>query len=343
MIFKGVELYNVEEIVKDENNQGYLMSRIPGNIRNRLNENARLTAFDGSGCEIRFNMKSESVSITLCRVPSNGATIETGICEIYFGSFQGPYYLSPQIIGHEPVRITIKKPDKINELKKIAREHNLSFDPDLVRVLLPYDWRTCLLDIEGNCSPPEKEQVPERKFLVYGSSITHGSTAIRPSGIYTRKIADNLGYDLINLGLAGSSFLDKEMANYIAVRKDWDFAILELGINVIDKWSPEEFQEKVDYFIGTIAEKNREKWIFCIDIFTCAKDYNKDEKIRVFRQIVKDKVEKLNSAKVLYISGRELLIRPQGLSSDLLHPSAVGMEEIADRLYDIIKELILNV
>lgn len=340
MLFNGVELYNVEELIKDEKRQGFLMSRVSGKVRSLLNENARMTAYDNSGCEMRFNMDSESVTITLLRIPAGGKTLDTGICEIYFGTFQGAYYLSPQIIENEPVEIKITKPENIKEMEEISRRNNLSFDPNLVRVLLPYDWRCCLLNIEGDCFPPGIEQVPEKKFLTYGSSITHGSTSIRPSGIFTRRIADRLGYDLINLGFAGSAYLDKEMADYIAEREDWEFAVLELGINVIENCSVEEFKKKVDYFIGKIAKKNPEKWIFCIDIFTCARDYNEDEKIELFRKVVRDKVKELSLPKVIYISGKELLTVPNGLTMDLLHPSAVGMEEIANKLYEIIKQRI---
>lgn len=338
MIYNGIELYNIEELLRDEEREGFLMSRIPGKVRSLLNENARQTAFDGPGCEIRFNIKGESVSITLSRVPTGGKTLDTGLCEVYFGSFQGVYSLSPRIIEDEPVIIKISKPENIKLMKEIARKKKLPFDPELVRVFLPYDWPSCLLNIEGDCSPPEKGQAPGKKFLAYGSSITHGSTSLRPSGIFTRQLADRLGYDQINLGFAGSAHLDKELAAYIADRGDWEFAVLELGINVIEIWNVEKFYKQVDYFITKITEKNPGKLLFCIDIFTCARDFEGDEKVKVFRQVVRDKVKELNRPELIYISGRELLTAANGLTADLLHPSAVGMKEIANKLYEIIKE-----
>lgn len=337
MIFKNVELYNIEEIIDDEKRQGLKMSRVPGSVRNELNEKARKAAFDGSGCEIRFNIEGESVIITIFRTSTGGATLEKGICEIYFGLFQGSYLISPQVIENEPVQIKISKPKKIKQMEKIAKKENMPFDPNVVRLILPYDWRCYLLNIEGDCSPPKSEQVPEKKYLAYGSSITHGSTAVNPGGIYTRKIADKLGMDLINLGLAGSAYLDKGIADYIAVRKDWEFALLELGINVIDL-DIEEFENRVDYFISKIAKNNQHKWIFCIDIFTCSRDYGKDQKVRLFREVVRDKVRTLNLPKLVYISGKDLLTDAIGLTSDLLHPSTLGMNEIADNLYKIISK-----
>ncbi len=331
MIYKNVELHNIEHLLEDENNQGLLMSRVPMKVRENLNPKAQMTAFDGPGCEIRFNIRSGSVVVTLLRLPAT-EILGKGICEIYYGSFQGPYFISPQIVGNKPEKIRIDKPAKIKLMEKIAKEKNMPFDPNLVRVILPYDWRCCLLGIEGDCSPPKENQIPQKKYLVYGSSITHGSTSVRPSGIYPRIIADKLGFDLINLGFAGSACLDRELADYITERKDWEFAILELGINVIEL-TVKEFREKVDYFINKLVENNQDRWFFCIDIFTCFRDYLNQVKIKEFRKIISDKVQSINSPKLVYVSGKDLLTSASSLTADLLHPSASGMEEIASKLY----------
>ena len=332
MIYKNAELYNIEEMERIEEPSGYLLNRIPGALRAKLNEKAQKTAFDGCGCEIRFNIDGESVKVVLARMPDDNK-IRKGIAEIYHGSFQASYQESPRIIGSQLVTIEVHKPDKLSLLEKLTHERNLPFDPNLTRIILPYDWRYCLLDIQGACSPPKPEQTPKRRLLSYGSSITHGGTAVRPTGTYAMRLARLLKTDLINLGFAGSALLDEELATYIAGRKDWDLATIELGINVVHSWSVAEFKRKVDYFISTIAEQNQDKWIFCIDMFTFSMDFTNNPKAADFRVVVKEKVQSLNLPKLVYISGQDLLTQVTGLSADLLHPAEDGMEEIANNLY----------
>ena len=44
------------------------------------------------------------------------------------------------------------------------------------------------------------------------------------------------------------------MADYIAGRDDWDFATLEMGINMIGDFDVEEFRSRVEYFIPKIGK-----------------------------------------------------------------------------------------
>ena len=335
MIYQGVELYNVEALTPVEEPGGYLLSRIPHEVRVKLNPKAQITAFDGCGCELRFNLEGEAVKVTLARMPEDPIG-RTGLAEVYYGSFQGSYLESPRAIGEAPQAILVRPPAKLKLLKQLTAEHHLPYAPELVRIILPYDWRYCLLGIEGSCSPPRPEQAPRRKLLVYGSSITHGGVALHPTGTYAMRLARLLEADLINLSFAGSALLEAEMAEYISQRTDWELATLELGINVVHSWPVEEFARKVDYFISTVAERNRDKWIFCLDLFTSALDYTGNPKAGEFRTVVREKVASLNLPKLVYLSGRDLLTGVAGLSADLLHPSAEGMEEIAGSLYRVI-------
>lgn len=67
-------------------------------------------------------------------------------------------------------------------------------------------------------------------------------------------------------------------------------------------------------------------------------DFEGNPKIKEYREVVKKKVEAMNMPKLVYICGRELLTSVIGLSSDLLHPSEYGMEEIAMNLTGIMKK-----
>ena len=82
MIYKNVELYNVEELMETEHNQGKFLMRIPNNLRLKLvSDGGKVSALASSGCEIRFNLKSNSAKIVLTSPEG------PSIAEIYQGCF----------------------------------------------------------------------------------------------------------------------------------------------------------------------------------------------------------------------------------------------------------------
>jgi len=334
MIFKNVEAYNVSELIEVDGEKN-ITSRIPNDLRLKLNENAKTSALMPAGCEIRFNLKGDKAKIIL-QAKEEGTS---GMYEIYQGNFLKQY----NWISDNPTTIELRKEDLMvnnEKLKKLWEEKNLPFDPSLTRIILPHLLTLKIIDIEGEFTLPEKNQTPAIKYLAYGSSITHGSAAIRPTGSYAMRTAQLLGVDLINLGFGGGAHLEKEIADYIAERSDWDFTTLEMGINIVG--GVDEFEKRVEYFIPKIAEKNPDKWIFCIDIFTFNGDFFDDYKgkEKKFREIVKNTVKSLNMEKVIHISGKDILKSVDGLAVDLVHPSPSGMEEMARNLSDIIKSKI---
>jgi lysophospholipase L1-like esterase len=152
-------------------------------------------------------------------------------------------------------------------------------------------------------------------------------------GGYAMRTAQHLGVDLINLGFGGGAHCEREMADYIAARGDWDFATLELGINMVSWMETPVFAERVAYFIPTIAEAHPDAWIFCIDMFPFYMDFEPEsERNHAYRAVVREVVEDLAYPKVLHLDGRDLLRNTAGLAADVLHPAPSGMEEIATNL-----------
>lgn len=331
MICENVELHNVEEIIEQED--GKLLLRIPDNLRKNLNENAKRNAFSPAGCEIRFNLKQGAAKIILKTEQEGGINI----AEVY----QGIFKISTHIINKEPTEILISVPQNIALLNRVTKEKNLVFDAYLTRVVLPHLAPIKIVDIKGEFFPPEKEQIPKIKYLAYGSSITHGSAAIRPTGSYAMRTAYHLGVDLINLGFGGGAHCEREIADYIAGRNDWNFATLEIGINMVGGFETEEFKKRAEYLIEKIATTHPDKRIFCMDLFTFYADFDPNSrKQNEFRKIVKEKVKKLNMPKLVHIDGRKILRKPSGLMTDLVHPSPEGMEEIASNLSSHIKKFL---
>ncbi|MBU7004540.1 MAG: hypothetical protein HXS50_03165, partial [Theionarchaea archaeon] len=175
------------------------------------------------------------------------------------------------------------------------------------------------------------------------SSITHGATAIRSTGTYASRTSQLLGYDLVNLGFGGGAHCESQLADYIAGRADWNLATMELGINMVraERFTVDVFEERVRYFVGKIAGTHKDKWIFCLDLFTFAEDLlGGDGKQESFRDVVRTTVKDLDLPRLVYLNGKDLLQNVPGLTFDLVHPSPFGMEEIARNLSSAIESSI---
>ncbi|CAM4427524.1 GDSL-type esterase/lipase family protein [Paenibacillus tarimensis] len=325
-----VLLHNVAEA--EWTGQGdYRLSRIPADVRERINADAQKRAFNTCGCEIRFVMKGEEALVLLRRAESEAAAAY-GIAEVYFGLFQGMYAETPVPVGIDTVAIKIRRPAHMDVLKRLAKEQGMAFDPEVVRLILPYDWEYRLVGIEGNVARPRADQLPGKTMLAYGSSITHGGDSVQPTGTYAMRTARRLGMDLINMGSAGSAQMDEAMAAYIAGRKDWHLATVEMGINVIRLWEPERFEVAVNRFLRVLADGAGERPVIVTDLFRCIHDAAGNPRATEYRGIVQEAVQKLQSPHFSYISGLDLLPDYAGLSVDLVHPGAAGHELIAERL-----------
>jgi lysophospholipase L1-like esterase len=288
----------------------------------------QVNALQGTGSEVRLNLKQGKAKVVL---RTSGGP---GVVEIYQGSF----LVGWDLVGPEGREIVVSPPGGLDELRRLTEERHLPFDAGLSRVMLPWRPPSQIVAIEGDIEPGRPEQAPARRYLAYGSSITHGSVSVRPSGMWAHRASQLLGADLINLGFGGGAHLEGGMADYIAARDDWHFATLEMGINLIGQIDAEEFRRRVDYFVETVARAHREEWVFCIDLFTCGRDYARDAKVAAFREIVRHKVRSLNLPRLVHLPGTDILTSPQGLTVDLVHPSPYGMEEMGRNVARLIRE-----
>ncbi len=328
MIYEGIEFYNIQEIREEK--EGLVLSRVPESVRKKLNPHARTNAWSPAGSEMRFCLEGELEVELLVE-----GTWE-GVVEV----FQGDFFYDRKIVGEKATRISVQP---FGDWKKL-RDYKISrrFSPRITRILFPHQGMVRIKDIRirGKVKPPSPENVPSVKYLTYGSSITQGILSLHPSGTYAMITAENLGVDLINLGFGGGAHCEKEIADYIGGRDDWDFASLEVGINMLVDFSPEEFERRVRYLVEKISSLHRDKPIFVIDIFTCRWDVEGWEKVNVFREIVREICKEKSGRNVYHLEGRELLPDFSGICVDLVHPDEQGMRVIAKNLTQRIRELL---
>ncbi len=327
MKFDNMVFHNVEELEKTE--KGYLPRRLRREIREEISEGVRDNIF-ATGMELRFTMPEGSADIILRAdmVP------ESATAHIFFGSFQGGWDQSSKNIYETETRIHIEYPEerKMNTLRELTKEQQLPFAPEVVRVVLPY-VPCYYVGVEGVVEPPKPEQLPKVTYLAYGSSITHGSLGLIQPDSYVFRISQLLGCDYLNLGFAGRALMEPKMAEYIVSRKDWSFASVEMGINAVEKKKGvtiEEFEKRIDRFTQILAADSRP--VFATSIF----GFNDidQERAENMRRIVR----KYASARLIYTDGLQILNNPCYISSDLVHPSVQGQQQIAERWSRVMKE-----
>lgn len=325
MIYDRMEFYNVEAIVKEE--RGCKMSRLPRDVAQQLDYGIRDgTSFLATGVELRFRMTGDEVKLHLRVSPEE----EAQMVLIYFGAIQGGWQYASKTLGTTETVISIKYPENLEILETISEREKLSFHPRMVRVLLPYG--TCFyLGKEGDTEPPLASDSPQKRYLAYGSSITHGSMALLPPHTYPSRIAESFGMDCINQGYAGSAFMEKPMAEYIAARKDWTLASVEMGINMLNKpLRDEDYEKRIKEFLGVLAKDGRT--VFVTDIFN--HNGEKQERTAIFRDIVR---RHAHGGGLIYTPGEYLLSNPAYVSADLTHPTVKGMEQIARRWSEVMR------
>jgi lysophospholipase L1-like esterase len=349
MIYKNVELHNVEEVI--EKDDGILLQRIPEYVRKELNETAQMRYLQPNNCEIRFICDSPDVSVTLSSEGKNNAIL-------FFGCFDG---IQRYEITQEPVSISLSRPERVKErLQKLEQKYrkNLPFSSDVYRIILgnhkPGSKPVILHEIQGdNIRPPKADELPPFKYLAYGTSITHGNYSSTPQLCYAAQAAWHLGADLINLGTGGSCYCEPAIADYIAGRTDWDIATLCLSVNMIQHdFSLEEFETRVSYMVNKVAGADIGRPVVCITPYPYFRDFGTFEpptgkkwlhKPEKYRQLLRDIIKKCPYPNVYLLEGPELLGNLGGLSCDLLHPADNGMIEIGRNLAEKLKILLESI
>lgn len=124
-----------------------------------------------------------------------------------------------------------------------------------VEIWLPHNETTELIALRTD-APVEPARDPGRRvWLHHGSSISHGSDAASPTGIWPALAASLGGVELINLGLAGSALLDPFTARTLRDTPA-DLISVKIGINLVnlDLMRLRAFGPAVHGFLDTIRE-----------------------------------------------------------------------------------------
>ncbi len=171
-------------------------------------------------------------------------------------------------------------------------------------------------------------------MFTYGSSITHGFSATRASGTWPCITAAALGIDFYNFGFGGAAFYEKEIAEYIASRRDWKYLTVEAGTNTCGGYeTPASYRNTFDKFLHIIREKHPCAPVLC---FTSTYYTDHDEKkiknskgylIEDYRVVTREVVgtRMKNDSNLFLAEGLDWIGNGKHLS-DTIHPNDEGMQ-----------------
>ncbi|WP_320778870.1 SGNH/GDSL hydrolase family protein [Streptomyces sp. CRN 30] len=124
-----------------------------------------------------------------------------------------------------------------------------------VEIWLPHNETTELVALRTDAAVAPVADRGRKVWLHHGSSISHGSNAVRPTGVWPVRAALLAGAELVNLGLAGSALLDPFTAR--AMRDTpADLISVKIGINLVnaDLMRLRAFGPAVHGFLDTVRE-----------------------------------------------------------------------------------------
>jgi hypothetical protein len=321
-----VELHNVAEL--RERPDGYLLQRVPESVRTDLNPGAQ-DAMQRTACTELRTVPDGEVTVTL---RAENAEVVT---------FHGPFQADARRIEGE-TSLALRRPEELDDLPAIRSGDGFgtaAFDPRVTRLVLR-GGPVVLGEVAGAGRPPRDQELPDVRYLTYGTSITHGSAATWPHLSYAGATARRIGADLVNLGSPGSAFCEAAIADHIA-GAEWDVASLALSVNMINNgFSVDEFRERAAYLVETVAAAGP---VACITLLSFSPDITggprptHESTPAEYRGALREVVASVPDATL--VEGRELL-DPAGLSPDLLHPGDYGMLGVAERLAPRVRELL---
>lgn len=222
-----------------------------------------------------------------------------------------------------------------------------------VRVRFPPAAGVRILAVEADADLAPAEE-PAVCWTHYGSSISHGSL-VEPAEPWPIRAAAELGWEVLNLGLAGEAMLDPSVARVIAGQPA-DLVSVKVGINPVNHagFTERTFEPAVHAFLDVIREGHPSTPLVLISPVACpmheetpgptftaadgvrwanaSSDVLGALTLRGVRRILERVVSRRADSALRYLDGLELLhMDEEELLFDRLHPDAEGLRRIAAR------------
>jgi len=362
--------------------RGLTLHRLPA-WTTMYHDNDSMTGHVAScGSGVRLEVLTAATEITLTYRSTRDANTDgtwvspPSVVTLTGAGEQGEEQLEPISISHDngslrlwnnavPVRTTTGQDSVARFELPASPDGKLSDSPRALQLWLPHSCAIELIDLTAN-APLAAAPNHQPKWVHYGSSISHGSEAAEPIGVWPVVAARQLGLDLFSLGLAGSANIEIFAAQVIAAQPA-DLITLKLGINTVNgnHLSRRVFIPAVHSFLDVIRAAHPTTPIVVISpIFCPPHEHNpgptlgglggkatsqpdRDEawagnlNLTMIRDILANIVERRNDPNLGHMNGLAIFgPEDSQLMPDDLHPDSAGQTLMGNRAAEQLKLLL---
>lgn len=326
-----IEIHNAVPVF-NESQGGWELPRYPRSVRDVINNRARFISAKTTGVELRFVTGGPQFQLTIRNLGEAASVVVR----------RGAFWVNRYPVGAgETRRILVDQPMGLKGVQQASLDSG-GWSSDAWRI--QFDGGDLLLqDIDplgASIRPPKQEEKPRLRWLAYGSSITNADEAG-----YALVAAQLLPADVMNKGLGGSCHIEQGIADWFA-SLEFDFATLELGINMRDGFEPDEFEKRARYLVRRLRESHPTAPLVLITHFL-----NKDHRVEgpaglpaqrqaAFDEILRQIHSDAKDPHLHLLEGTTLLTDFHLLAADLIHPTHQGHAQMAMNLVSQLREIL---
>lgn len=191
---------------------------------------------------------------------------------------------------------------------------------------------------EGCILREAPEYAVNKPIVFYGSSITQGGCASKPSSCYQSILSRQFGFDYINLGFSGSARGEDLMIDYIK-KLDMSMFVMDYDFNA---QSIEELENTHEKLFLAVRKSHPDIPILILP----RPNYyvtSEDERVKIIERTYKNAKDG-GDDKVFYITSRKLMdvVRDNG-TVDGIHPTDSGFFSMACAIAEVFEQVLPQV
>ena len=314
LIHDQLAFHNVAELVPAAGG-GLHLARFPRTAWSPIeSEIGDLAVRSSNGCEIRFVTDARRIRLYLRPLHGHADLVHLRGSQIYCCE-----RLDPGRLTCLQLELPQLEPNRTEASRALG-----GFAPEVYRLYscaMPVAYHGIEV-MGGDLRPPTTDELPRRRWLAYGSSITQGGSSYFN---YVNAAAQMLEAQVLNLGMSGSCRIEPQIADFIASSEDWDFASFEIGINMVTPGSDNvRFAEKANHLLDTVTARHPGKPVFLITIFDFGVLHEKETSDGQRDVLEKNDILRAAAARhpgtVTLVDGQAMVPDFRGFQVDLLHP-----------------------
>ena len=333
---KGLRFYHFEDepfrlYGRLERGEGGLLYRIPREVAEKTNSGVLRLSANTSGGRVRFRSDTKRVAIIARynKIELRPHFALTGVAglDLYSGNDFLGGFLPPPEMKNNAYESVITIPLE-REMRTLAI--SLPLYAELIDLYIGIDEGARLEE-----APPYKHETP---VVYYGSSITQGACASRPSACYPAILSRMFDVDFHNLGFSGNARGEETIADYIA-SLDMSAFVCDYDYNAS---TPEHLKKTHYRLYKAYRDSNPDTPI----IFMSSPNFEKDPVDRRKRENIIKKTIKLAKEQgdfnVYFVRGKDMFGKEdrENCTPDSTHPTDLGFYRMAKALNKVIAPLL---